>query len=69
MEVPQRDWETLLELEESLTMWLLQGSASAYGLPWSSTESSSEEDEDDEDIPAVSWQFVEVWNEQGGIYI
>lgn len=67
----QRDWETLLELEETLTMWLLQGSALANGLSWSSTETQSEEEEEeDEDIPAVSYQIVEVWNEDvegGGI--
>lgn len=68
MEGSQMDWETLLEVEESLTRWLLQGSALACSLPWSSVETQSEEEEeDDEDIPAVSCIIVEVWNEGRGI--
>lgn len=57
MKVSQSDWETLLELEENLARLLQQGSALAYSLPWSPTETQSEEDgddEEDEDIPAVS---------------
>lgn len=72
LEGSQRDWETLLELEETLARWLLQGSTLAYGLPWSSTETQSEEEEEedeDEDIPAVSCQIVGVWNESGGISV
>ncbi|TSK38375.1 GRAM domain-containing protein 1B [Bagarius yarrelli] len=50
----QMDWETLLELEESLSRLLLQGSGLDYTLPRSFTESYSEdEDEEGEDIPAV----------------
>lgn len=60
MEGSQSDWETLLELEETVARWLLQGSALAYSLPWSSLETQSEEEEEDEDIPAVSCQIVEV---------
>lgn len=63
MEGSQRDWEILLELEETLARLLFQGSDLAYSLPWSSTETQSEEedeDEEDEDIPAVSCQIVEV---------
>lgn len=70
MEGYERDWETLLELEETLTRWLLQGSALTYSLPWSSVETQSEEEEEeeeDEDIPAVSFQIVEVWNKGEGI--
>lgn len=59
MEGSQTDWETLLEVEEILTRWLLQGSALAYSLPWSSVS----EEEEDEDIPAVSCIIVVVWNE------
>lgn len=56
MEGSQRDWEILLELEERLTKWLVQSSALAYyGNPWSSMETQSEEEEEDEDIPAVSY--------------
>lgn len=69
MEDSQRDWETLLVLEESLARWLVQGSALAYhGNPWSpmETQSEEEEEEEDEDIPAVSYQIVEVWNVEGG---
>lgn len=64
MEGSQRDWEILLELEETLARLLFQGSDLAYSMPWSSTETQSEEedeDEEDEDIPAVSCQIVEVW--------
>lgn len=56
MEGSQRDWEILLELEERLTRWLVQSSALAYYRnPWSSMETQSEEEEEDEDIPAVSY--------------
>lgn len=61
MEGSSSDWEILLEMEETLTTWLLQGSTSAYVLPWGSMETESdEEEEEDEDVPAVSCQTLEV---------
>ncbi|KAL7870382.1 hypothetical protein SRHO_G00078790 [Serrasalmus rhombeus] len=52
-EGPQRDWEALLEAEEALTGWLLQGSAWGDPCPSSSPESWTEEEEEDEELPAV----------------
>ncbi|XP_072551611.1 protein Aster-B isoform X7 [Salminus brasiliensis] len=60
----QRDWETLLELEEALAGWLLQGSTWAGGWPWSSMESWTEEEEEEEEDDEAEKEDNEEDNEE-----
>jgi len=45
----QEDWETLMELEEALAGWLVQGSDRPWG--------PGDDPYQDEEIPAVSLRF------------
>lgn len=52
----QEDWETLMELEEALAGWLIQGSDWNQDWLWGSRENSYQ----DEEIPAVSQESCEI---------
>lgn len=52
----QEDWETLMELEEALAGWLIQGSDWNQDWLWGSRENPYQ----DEEIPAVSQKSCEI---------
>lgn len=54
------EWEAMLELDEALAGWLLQGPARGeWGWEWGWAASDlPDPDWDDEDIPAVSWPLL-----------
>lgn len=52
----QEDWETLMELEEALAGWLIQGSDCNQDCLWGSRANPYQ----DEEIPAVSRESCEI---------
>lgn len=52
----QEDWETLMELEEALAGWLIQGSDWNQDWLWGSRTNPYQ----DEEIPAVSQESCEI---------
>lgn len=55
------DWEAVLELDEALAGWFLQGPAiGEWGWDWDWPFSNFKDpDWDSEEIPAVSWHPIE----------